>query len=84
MTDLVPGIRAGDVMLHAAPIAHASGAFVLPHLVSGATQVILPAFDAAATVALHGPASPAANVPRADDDLDGARRAQRRATSTAR
>jgi acyl-CoA synthetase (AMP-forming)/AMP-acid ligase II len=58
MSDLVPGIRPGDVMLHAAPIAHASGAFVLPHLVAGATQVIAPAFDAAATVALiarHAP-----------------------------
>jgi acyl-CoA synthetase (AMP-forming)/AMP-acid ligase II len=51
MTDLVPGIQAADVMLHAAPIAHAGGAFVLPHLISGATQVILPAFDAAQTVA---------------------------------
>jgi acyl-CoA synthetase (AMP-forming)/AMP-acid ligase II len=51
MTDLVPGIQAGDVMLHAAPIAHASGAFVLPHLIGGATQVILPEFDAAQTVA---------------------------------
>jgi acyl-CoA synthetase (AMP-forming)/AMP-acid ligase II len=50
MTDLVPGIRAGEVMLHAAPIAHAGGAFVLPHLVAGASQVILPAFDSAQTV----------------------------------
>jgi acyl-CoA synthetase (AMP-forming)/AMP-acid ligase II len=52
MTDLVPGIEPGDVMLHAAPIAHASGAFVLPHLISGATQVIQPTFDAGQTVAL--------------------------------
>ena len=52
MTDLVPGIQTGDVMLHAAPIAHAGGAFVLPHLIGGATQVILPAFDAARTVEL--------------------------------
>ena len=55
MTDLVPGITGGDVMLHAAPIAHASGAFVLPHLIGGATQVILPAFDAGQPAALDDP-----------------------------
>lgn len=58
MTDLVPGIRPGDVMLHAAPIAHASGAFVLPHLVAGATQVIAPTFEAATTVALFDEHAP--------------------------
>ncbi len=44
--DLLPGIRPGDTMLHAAPIAHASGAFFLPHLLRGARSVILPRFDA--------------------------------------
>lgn len=40
----VPGIMPGDVMLHAAPVSHASGSYFLPHLVSGATSVLLPAF----------------------------------------
>ena len=44
--DLLPDIRPGDTMLHAAPIAHASGAFFLPHLLRGARSVILPKFDA--------------------------------------
>ena len=42
----VPGIVQGDVMLHAAPVSHASGSYFLPHLVSGATSVLLPAFRA--------------------------------------
>ena len=46
LTDLVPEIRAGDVFLHAAPIAHASGAFFLPCLARGAHSVIIPKFDA--------------------------------------
>lgn len=46
LLDLVPDIRPGDTMLHAAPIAHASGAFFLPHLLRGARSVILPKFDA--------------------------------------
>lgn len=40
----VPGIQRGDVMLHAAPVSHASGSYFLPHLVSGATSVLLPQF----------------------------------------
>lgn len=46
LIDLVPDIRVGDKMLHAAPIAHASGAFFLPHLLKGACSVIMPKFDA--------------------------------------
>ena len=46
LLDLLPDIRPGDTMLHAAPIAHASGAFFLPHLLRGARSVIMPKFDA--------------------------------------
>ncbi|WP_103381957.1 class I adenylate-forming enzyme family protein [Pseudonocardia dioxanivorans] len=44
LLDLVPGIGPGDVMLHAAPVTHASGSFFLPHLVRGAHNVVLPSF----------------------------------------
>lgn len=47
LTDLVPDIREGDRFLHAAPIAHASGAFFLPSLCRGAHSLIMPKFDAA-------------------------------------
>jgi len=47
LTDLVPDIKAGDTFLHAAPIAHASGAFFLPAIARGAHSVIIPKFDAA-------------------------------------
>jgi acyl-CoA synthetase (AMP-forming)/AMP-acid ligase II len=46
LLDLLPDIGPGDVMLHAAPVTHGSGAFVLPHLVRGATSVIMAKFDA--------------------------------------
>lgn len=46
LTDLVPDIRAGDTFLHAAPIAHASGAFFLPAIARGAHSLIIPKFDA--------------------------------------
>jgi acyl-CoA synthetase (AMP-forming)/AMP-acid ligase II len=46
MIDLIPDVRCGDAMLHASPIAHASGAFFLPHLLRGARSVIMPKFDA--------------------------------------
>ena len=46
LVDLLPDIQPGDVMLHAAPVTHGSGAFVLPHLVRGATSVIMPKFGA--------------------------------------
>ncbi|MEV6526018.1 AMP-binding protein [Longispora sp. NPDC051575] len=39
-----------DVYLHAGPITHTSGLFLLPFLAAGATQVILPQFDAASVV----------------------------------
>jgi acyl-CoA synthetase (AMP-forming)/AMP-acid ligase II len=45
LTDLVPEIREGDTFLHAAPIAHASGAFFLPSLVRGARSVVMAKFD---------------------------------------
>jgi len=39
-----------DVYLHAGPITHTSGLFVLPFLAYGARQVILPSFDPQAVV----------------------------------
>lgn len=47
LTDLVPGISKGDTFLHAAPIAHASGAFFLPALVRGARSLVMKKFDPA-------------------------------------
>ena len=47
LTDLVPDIRQNDSFLHAAPIAHASGAFFLPCLVRGANSIVMQKFDAA-------------------------------------
>ena len=47
LMDLVPDLAPGDRFLHAAPIAHASGAFFLPSLVRGVHQWIMPHFDAA-------------------------------------
>jgi acyl-CoA synthetase (AMP-forming)/AMP-acid ligase II len=52
LTDLVPDIGADDRFLHAAPIAHASGAFFLPALVRGTTSLVMAKFDPAAFVAL--------------------------------
>ena len=52
LMDLVPDIRPGDTFLHAAPIAHASGAFFLPALARGATSLIMPKFDPAEFVQL--------------------------------
>ena len=45
LMDLVPDIREGDTFLHAAPIAHASGAFFLPAIARGAHSLIMPKFD---------------------------------------
>ena len=39
-----PGIEPGDVMLHAAPVSHASGEYVLPQLISGGVNVLLERF----------------------------------------
>ncbi len=48
LVDLLPGVGPGDVMLHAAPVIHASGAFFLPHLVRGAHNVVMTAWDPSA------------------------------------
>ena len=52
LTDLTPDLRKGETFLHAAPIAHASGAFFLPSLVRGLRSLVMPKFDAAEFVAL--------------------------------
>jgi acyl-CoA synthetase (AMP-forming)/AMP-acid ligase II len=52
LMDLVPDLRPGDTFLHAAPIAHASGAFFLPAIARGARSLIMPKFDAAAFIEL--------------------------------
>ncbi len=52
LMDLVPELRSGDTFLHAAPIAHASGAFFLPSLVRGVRSVIMPKFDPAQFIEL--------------------------------
>jgi acyl-CoA synthetase (AMP-forming)/AMP-acid ligase II len=41
----MPDIREGDTFLHAAPIAHASGAFFLPSIARGARSLIMRKFD---------------------------------------
>lgn len=46
LLDLIPNLAAGDVFLHGSPIAHASGAFVLPSLVRGVHSILMPKFDA--------------------------------------
>ncbi|MEZ5653941.1 MAG: AMP-binding protein [Burkholderiaceae bacterium] len=45
LVDLIPEVGPGDVMLHAAPLTHASGSFFLPHLVRGACNVLLARFE---------------------------------------
>jgi acyl-CoA synthetase (AMP-forming)/AMP-acid ligase II len=45
LTDLVPDIAEGETFLHAAPIAHASGAFFLPSLVRGARSLVMAKFE---------------------------------------
>ncbi len=52
LMDLVPDLAPEMRFLHAAPIAHASGAFFLPALVRGAHQLVMPHFDAAGFVAM--------------------------------
>ena len=52
LTDLVPDIGPADTFLHAAPIAHASGAFFLPAMVRGARSVVMKKFDPATFIAL--------------------------------
>lgn len=45
LTDLMPEMRQGDTFLHAAPIAHASGAFFLPALARGVRSVVMKKFE---------------------------------------
>lgn len=52
LLDLVPELQTGDSFLHAAPIAHASGAFFLPALVRGVRAIVTRKFDAAQFVQL--------------------------------
>lgn len=46
------GLGPDDVWLHAGPLTHASGLFVLPHVAAGACQVVLPRFDPGAVIDL--------------------------------
>ena len=48
LVDLLPDIGPDDVMLHAAPVIHASGAFFLPHFVRGAHNVVMARFTPSA------------------------------------
>ena len=43
--------RPGDSILHAAPLVHASGTFIVPFWLRGGTAAILPGFDPAAYLA---------------------------------
>ncbi len=52
LTDLVPGLGPDDRFLHAAPIAHASGAFFLPCVARGATSLVMARFEPAAFLSL--------------------------------
>ncbi|MEM1139554.1 MAG: AMP-binding protein [Pseudomonadota bacterium] len=52
LMDLVPTLKQSDTFLHAAPIAHASGAFFLPSLVRGSRSVIMRKFDPARFITL--------------------------------
>ena len=52
LTDLVPDLQRGSVFLHAAPIAHASGAFFLPALVRGVHSMVITKFDTSTFLAL--------------------------------
>ena len=46
LSDLMPELSHGERFLHAAPIAHASGAFFLPSLIRGVHSVMMTKFDA--------------------------------------
>ncbi|MCO5129988.1 MAG: AMP-binding protein [Xanthobacteraceae bacterium] len=43
-------VREGDIMLHAASMIHASGCFVLPYWIRGATAAVLPGFTPASYI----------------------------------
>ena len=52
LMDLVPDLGPESIFLHAAPIAHASGAFFLPCIARGAQSVVMPKFDPGEFLAL--------------------------------
>jgi acyl-CoA synthetase (AMP-forming)/AMP-acid ligase II len=52
LMDLVPDLKHGDIFLHAAPIAHASGAFFLPALARGVQSIAMAKFDPGEFLAL--------------------------------
>lgn len=52
LTDLIPQLRTGSTFLHAAPIAHASGAFFLPSLVRGVHSRVMTKFEPGEFLAL--------------------------------
>ena len=73
----VEAIAPGDAILHAAPLSHGSGLYVVPHVARGAVNVV-PAsggFDAAEIVALLRHVRPHAVLRRADDGQAARRRA---------
>jgi acyl-CoA synthetase (AMP-forming)/AMP-acid ligase II len=52
LMDLVPDLACGNTFLHAAPIAHASGAFFLPCLARGVRSLVMKKFDPAEFITL--------------------------------
>ncbi len=52
LMDLVPDLETGNTFLHAAPIAHASGAFFLPALSRGVRSLVMKKFDPAEFIEL--------------------------------
>jgi acyl-CoA synthetase (AMP-forming)/AMP-acid ligase II len=50
LTDLFSGATETDVVLHAAPLSHGSGAFIWAHLVRGARQHVMRRFNAEAAM----------------------------------
>ncbi len=52
LIDLVPDLEPGNTFLHAAPIAHASGAFFLPAIARGVRSLVMKKFDPAEFIAL--------------------------------
>ena len=52
LMDLVPDLEPQSSFLHAAPIAHASGAFFLPALVRGVRSIVMKKFDPGAFILL--------------------------------
>lgn len=54
LMDLVPDLEQGNTFLHAAPIAHASGAFFLPAIARGVRSLVMKKFEPADFIALAG------------------------------